>query len=80
MVFFFLNRRYLEICSRSDLSVVLTKETLEGGTFSSCTSRIEFYKVRFSKDVNDMYCRISKTMRQASNVHPNVMLAVAQKI
>lgn len=35
---------------------------------------------RFSKDVDDMYCRIGKTMRQASNMHPNLMLAVVQKI
>lgn len=63
----------------SDLSV-LTKETIEGGTFSSCASRREFYTGRFSKDVNDMYCRVGKAMRQTSNVHPNLTLAVAQKI
>lgn len=59
---------------------VLTKDTSEGGMFSSCASWREFYTVRFSKDVNDMYCRIGKTMRQASNMHPNLTLAVAQKI
>lgn len=39
-----------------------------------------FTKLVFSKEFNDTFCRIGKTVRQAPNVHPNLISAIAQKM
>lgn len=72
------NKRYLETSLRSDFNAILTEETLKGLSSPTAHPGESFTKSVFSQEVNDMCCRIGRTMRQASGVHPKLTIAIAR--